>query len=331
MNGDPAMNLTTPYLGLNLITPFVVGASPLCDNLETARRLQDAGASALVMRSLFAEQVINSRDPFPGVEQGQEETSDYHDFAAYQLSPDEYLRHIERLKKTVSIPIIASLNGHRAGSWTTLAPRLEAAGANAIELNFYQVVTDPAIQADAVEVEMIELVRTMVSSVAIPVSAKLSPYHSSISQLAVAFELVGAAGVVVFNRFYQPDIDVDALSVQPVIRLSDPGELLLRLRWVAILSPLLRCSLGVTGGVHTWSGVAKSILAGAHAVQLVSVLLKHGPSVIPTLRDGLEMWMREHGFTDLEQFRGALNHQRCASPAAFERANYVRALQSWKI
>jgi len=256
---------------------------------------------------------------------------EYHDFAAYQLTPDDYLRHVEQLRRTVTIPIVASLNGYRAGSWINLAPRLEAAGASAIELNFYHVVTDYSLAADAVESEMIELVRAISSSVLIPVCAKLSPFHSSVAQLALALELAGAAGVVLFNRFYQPDIDVDELSVQPVIRLSEPGELLLRLRWLAILSPLLRGSLSVTGGVHTWAGVVKSILSGAHTVQLVSVLLKHGPHVITTLREGLEIWMREHGFSELGQFRGMLNHARCADPAAFERANYVRALQSWRI
>jgi len=325
------VNLTTRYLGLTLPTPFVVGASPFCDDLTMARRLQDAGASALVMRSLFAEQVTHSQDPFPGLGSRPEETSEYYDFAAYQLSPDEYLRQVERLRTSVSIPVIASLNGYRAGSWTKLAPQLEAAGAHAIELNFYHVVTAPTVPADSVESEMIELVRSISSSVLIPVSAKLSPFHSAISQLALALELAGAAGVVLFNRFYQPDIDVDDLSVQPVIRLSDPGELLLRLRWLAILSPLLRGSLGATGGVHTWSGVVKCVLAGAHAVQLVSVLLKHGPQAITTLQEGVEIWMRQHGFAELDQFRGALNHQRCSNPAAFERANYVRALQSWRI
>jgi len=325
------MNLTTSYLGMELRTPFVVGASPLCDDLTMARRLEDAGASALVMRSLFAEQFAHSLDPFPGTEAKGDRPGEYYDFAVYQLTPDAYLRHIEQLRRTVTIPIIASLNGYRAGSWISLAPRLEAAGANAIELNFYHVVTDWSLAADAVESEMIELVRAISSSVVIPVSAKLSPFHSSVAQLALALELAGAAGVVLFNRFYQPDIDVDELSVQPVIRLSEPGELLLRLRWLAILSPLLQGSLSVTGGVHAWSGVVKSILAGAHSVQLVSVLLKHGPHVITTLREGLEIWMREHGFSELGQFRGALNHARCADPAAFERANYVRALQSWRI
>jgi dihydroorotate dehydrogenase (fumarate) len=323
------MNLETTYLGMDLDSPFVVGASPFCDDLAMARRLQDAGASALVMRSLFAEQIVNSGEPMPGALQSG--SDEFFNFAVYQLSTDAYLRQIERLKKAVSIPIIASLNGHHSGNWTKFAPRLEAAGADAIELNFYQIVTDPAIAADAVETEMLELVSSISGSVLIPVAAKLSPYHSSVAQLALALELAGASGVVLFNRFYQPDINIDELSVEPVIRLSEPGELLLRLRWLAIIAPLLRSSLSVSGGVHTYAGVVKSILAGAHSVQLVSVLLKHGPHVISTLREGLEMWMHDRGFSELNQFRGLLNHERCVDPAAFERANYVRAMQSWKI
>ena len=310
------MNLATRYLGLNLSSPFIVGASPFCDDLEMARRLQDAGASALVMRSLFAEQIPGSRDPFPGAKIRTRQAEEFFDFAVYQLSPDEYLRQLEKLRSTVTIPVIASLNGNRPGRWTNLAPQLEAAGASAIELNFYQVVTDPSLPADAVETDMLEVMNVVSSSVLIPVSAKLSPFHSSIAQLALALELAGAAGVVLFNRFYQPDIDTDDLSVHPVIRLSDPGELLLRLRWLAIVSPLLRGSLSVSGGVHTSVGAVKSILAGAHAVQLVSALLKHGPSVIATLREGLDTWMRAHGFADLQEFRGLLNLQRCADPRA---------------
>jgi dihydroorotate dehydrogenase (fumarate) len=314
------MNLDTQYLGLRLKSPFVVGASPFCDDLEMAHRLEDAGASAIVMRSLFEEQitVAPARGEFPGQ-------------ADYQLSPREYLRQLERLKRTLSIPVIASLNGHGPGRWIDFAGQLERAGADAIELNFYQVVTDPGIGADQVETEMIEVVGRVSGSVRIPVGAKLSPFHASVSQLAVALELAGAAGIVLFNRFYQPDVNTDEIDVQSSLRLSDPGELLLRLRWLAIVSPLLRGSLSATGGVHGALDVVKAILTGAHTVQLVSVLLKHGPAVIPNLREGLERWMREHGFPDIERFRGLLNHQRCRDSAAYERAGYIRVLQSWKV
>jgi dihydroorotate dehydrogenase (fumarate) len=323
------MNLATNYLGLPLTSPFVVGASPCCDDIEVALRLQDAGAAAIVMRSLFEEQIDASRR-LPAAQRSAE-AADFSDYADYQLSPAEYLRQIEYLKKTLSIPVIASLNGHHPGSWTDFAAQLERAGADAIELNFYQVVTDPSVAADQVETEMLEMVGIVSGSVRIPVAAKLSPFHASVAQLAVALELAGASGIVLFNRFYQPDVNTEAIDVQPLLRLSEPGELLLRLRWLAILSPLLRGSLSATGGIHTWGGVVKAILTGAHAVQLVSVLLKHGPHVIASLREGLEGWMREHGYTDLSQFRGLLNHQRCRDSGAFERANYIRVLQSWKV
>jgi dihydroorotate dehydrogenase (fumarate) len=323
------MNLATNYLGLSLPSPFVVGASPFCDDPEVALRLQDAGASAIVMRSLFAEQITAARQIASAGRIG--ESTEFSDYADYQLSPDEYLRQIGHLKRMLSIPIIASLNGHHTGSWIDFAAQLERAGADAIEFNFYQVVTDPSMAADQVEMEMLDMVGNVSNSVRIPIAAKLSPFHASIAQLAVALELAGASGVVVFNRFYQPDVNIDDLDVQPLLRLSDPGELLLRLRWLAILSPLLRGSLSASGGIHTSAGVVKALLTGAHTVQLVSVLLKHGPHVLVTLREGLAGWMREHGYSDLDQFRGKLNHQRCRDSAAYERANYIRVLQSWKM
>lgn len=323
------MNLATRYLGLDLKNPFVVGASPFCDDLDLARRLQDAGAAALVMRSLFQEQITQRQSSRP-VAKLDDAAVEFPDFAAYQLSPDDYLRQLEQLKATVSIPVIASLNAHHTGSWIDFSERIEAAGADAIELNFYQVVTDPSVASDEVETEMLQLVGAISGQIRIPVAVKLSPFHTSIAQLAVALELAGASGLVLFNRFYQPDINTEDLAIQPSLRLSDPDELLLRLRWLAIVSPLLRGSLSVTGGIHSWSGVVKALLTGAHTFQLVSVLLKHGPHVIVTLREGLENWMREHGYSDLQQCRGLLNLQRCADPAAFERANYIRVLQSWK-
>jgi dihydroorotate dehydrogenase (fumarate) len=321
------MNLATNYLGLKLQNPFVAGASPCCDDVDVALRLQDAGASAVVMRSLFEEQIETGIATAPPRDAGGIAPDD----ADYLVSPEEYLRQIEHLKRTLTIPVIASLNGHHPGSWTNFASQLERAGADAIELNFYQVVTDPAIAADQIEREMLEMTGHVCDAVKIPVAAKLSPYHSGLAQLAVALELVGAAGIVIFNRFYQPDVDTDDLEVQPLLRLSEPGELLLRLRWLAILSPLLRGSLSATGGIHTSAGVVKSLLTGAHTVQLVSVLLRHGPHVIASLREGLEAWMRQHDYTDIDQFRGMLNHQRCRDTAAYERANYIRVLQSWKV
>lgn len=323
------MNLATNYLGLSLSSPFVIGASPFCDSVEVALRLQDEGAAALVMRSLFEEQIeMTRRRPAATSSAGK---FGHSEFADYQLSPDEYVRQLARLKQALAIPVIASLNGHHPGSWIDFAGRLERAGADAIELNFYQVVTDPTVEADRVETDMLEIVGAISRSVRIPIAAKISPYHASVAQLAVALELAGASGVVLFNRFYQPDVNTDELEVQPTLRLSEPGELLLRLRWLAILSPLLRCSLSATGGIHNAAGVVKALLTGANTVQLVSVVLKHGPHVISALREGLETWMRNHDYTDVAQFHGLLNHQRCRDTSAFERANYIRVLQSWKV
>jgi Dihydroorotate dehydrogenase len=293
--------------------------------------LQDSGAAALVMRSLFEEQIAPKPRSAAATKNIPRDPDLFPNYEEYQIAPDDYLRQITRLKQTVSIPVIASLNGHHAGKWTDFSRQIERAGADAIELNFYQVVTDPGVAADEIETEMLEMVNSVSGSVRIPIAAKISPFHTSVAQLAVALELAGAAGVVVFNRFYQPDISVDDVDVQSSLRLSDPGELLLRLRWLAILSPLLRCSLSATGGVHTWSGAVKALLCGAHTVQLVSVVLKHGPHVLVSLLEGLEGWMRDHGYASLDQFRALLNHARCSDPAAYERANYIRVLQSWKL
>lgn len=322
------MNLATEYMGLRLSSPLIVGASPCTDDVQGARHLQDAGASAVVLRSLFEEQVEAAHQP--AKPRSSEPLDEYGGSAEYAFSPTEYLRHIEQLKRALSIPVIASLNGHAAGKWTDFCRQLESAGADAIELNFYQVVTDPSIAADQVEMQMLEAVGAIRGMVAVPIAAKLSPYHASVAQLAVALELAGASGIVLFNRFYQPDISVDAFEVQPLLRLSEPGELLLRLRWLAILSPVVRASLCASGGVHTWSGVVKALLAGAQTVQVVSAILKHGSKTLSALRLGLETWMRQMGYSDLDQFRGRLSLARCPDSSAYERANYVRVLQSWK-
>jgi dihydroorotate dehydrogenase (fumarate) len=326
------MNLTTTYLGLKLRSPFIVGASPFCDSTFVARRLEDAGAGAVVMRSLFEEQLEPPARGQPIARNGGAGASEkLLELSDYQLSPDQYLRQLADLKADLTIPVIASLNGHRPGEWIEFARRLERAGADAIELNFYQVVTDPTLAADQIETAILETVHTMADSVKVPIAVKLSPFHTGVAQLAAALELAGAAGIVLFNRFFQPDVNVDEVDVQPTLRLSESSELLLRLRWLAILSPQLRISLAATGGVHRSEDAVKAFLTGAHAVQIVSVLLQHGPRVIETLVQGVERWMREHDYTELEQWRGTLNLRRCRDSAAFERANYIRALQSWTV
>jgi len=330
------MNLATTYLGLPLRNPLIVGASPFCDHIHAAGQLQDAGAAAIVMRSLFEEQItLEQRALFNATES----IADSHPEAAsyfpaveeYQLTPDHYLRQLSALKSSLSIPVIASLNGRTPGAWTDYAKKFEDAGADAIELNLYQLVTDAEQSSAQVETTMLDVVDSVTGTVKIPVAVKLSPFHTALPHFVRSLENAGAAGVVLFNRFYQPDFDIEALSALPTLRLSDSSELLLRLRWLAVLSPNRRASLAASGGVHTTDDILKSLLAGADAVQLVAVLLKHGPRILSTLLRDLDRWLTEHDYTTLDQVRGALNHRRCPDPAAFERANYQKILQSWVI
>lgn len=330
------MKFATTYLGLNLRNPLVVGASPFADNINAAIQLQDAGAAALVMRSLFEEQIDMESKALhflleTPAESSSEATSYFPHYEEYQLTPDHYLKQLGHLKSALTIPVIASLNGCRPGGWTDYGRRMEAAGADAIELNLYHLVTDPQRDAAAVEADMLETVRNVTSTVKIPVAVKISAFHTAPAQFALALEAAGAAGVVIFNRFYQPEINIEEMEVEPQLRLSSPSELLMRLRWLAIISPHLKGSLAVTGGVHSAENVIKAILSGAHAVQLVSVLLKHGPNFLSTILLGLKTWMEAHDYTDVNEFRGAMNVKRCPDAAAFERANYQRILQSWKI
>ncbi len=316
------MKLSTNYLGLRLSSPLVVGASPFCDTVYQARNLQDAGVGALVLRSLFEEDCA----PVPAQLNPDEPV----EVAAYQHSVVGYAHYIAALKQDISIPVVASLNGTRTFAWAENAARLQLAGADAIELNFYRVVSDVNVDADQVELEMIEIVRAVTAAVRIPVCVKLSPYHTALAQLVVALELAGAAGVVLFNRFYQPDINISTLEVQPHLKLSVPEEVQLRLRWLAILSPKIRGTLIANGGFHASSDVIKALLTGASAVQVVSVLLRHGPMVLHTLHAGIESWMSEHGYADIAAFRGLLAVDRAKDASAFERANYHSTLQSWR-
>lgn len=330
------MNLSTDYLGLTLRNPLVVGASPCCDDLDLCRRLEDAGASALVMHSLFEEQVDleeNARHQLlDGIAESHSEAADYFPhYDDYTLTPDLYLRQLLRLKSALRIPVIASLNGYRPGGWIDHARRIEDAGADALELNLYSLPTDPETDADAVETDLLFIVREVVNSVNIPVAVKLSPWLTAPANFVRQLELAGAKGAVMFNRFYQPDFSIEDLDVHPQLRLSDSSELLLRLRWLAIVSPHTKLSLAASGGVHTSSDFIKALLAGANAVQVVSAVLRHGTCALPTLLNGLQAWMREHEYHSVGQLRGALNLARCPQPAAHERANYLNVLQSWRV
>lgn len=330
------MNLSSDYLGLRLRNPLVIGASPCCDDLDFCKRLQDAGAAAIVMHSLFEEQIEfeeNARFKLiDGIGDSNPEGLDYFPhYDDYSLTPDLYVRQLARLKATLDIPVIASLNGHRPGGWIDQARRLEEAGADALELNLYALPTDPDLDADDVEADQLFVVGQVVDTVKIPVSVKLSPFHTAPAHFVRQLEMRGAKGAVLFNRFYQPDFSIEDLEVQPQLRLSDSSELLLRLRWLAIVSPVTHLGLSASGGIHTSTDLIKAILAGAHSTQVVSTVLRHGASAVSTLLSGLEAWMREHEYHAIEEMRGALNLARCPNPAAHERANYLNVLQSWRV
>jgi dihydroorotate dehydrogenase (fumarate) len=328
------MQTGTSYLGFRLPHPFIAGASPFGYQLDTIKRLEDAGCAAVVLHSLFEEQItlasrgrIRNRDPLD-----REFATALVDFPAsddYPLGPQEYAEHINRVKQAVGIPIIGSLNGTSAESWLAFSRIIEQAGADALELNLYEVVTDLGISGLAVEHQIVEIVKELKRGLKIPIAVKLSPFFAAFGNIARQLDAAGADGLVLFNRFYQPDIDIRTMRASPQVALSTSGELLLRLRWLAILHGRVRPSLAVTGGVAVPDDGIKALLAGADVVQIVSALLRHGPAHIAAMRRGLEQWMEWHKAARLDEVRGRVSLKRTEDPAAFERANYIRALQSW--
>jgi len=329
------MDLSTTYLGLSLAHPFMPGASPLVDDPDTVRRLEDPGASAIVMHSVFEEQVsmVHART-LHDLEAHNDSFAEASSFlprpTEFRLAPDAYLEQIRKIRAAVAVPVIGSLNGVTPSGWLEYARLIEQAGAHALELNVYHVATDPEETAASVERRTLDILASVRGSVRIPVAIKLSPFHSSLSHFAAEIESAGAGALVLFNRFYQPDIDIEGLEVSSQLRLSDSSELLLRLRWLAILSARRRMDFAVSGGVHTVQDAIKALMAGATVVQMVSALLERGPSHLTHVRDGVTRWMEEHEYESLAQLRGSMSHARCPDPAAFERGNYMRLLQSWK-
>jgi len=328
------MDLSVRYLGLDLENPFVVGASPLADDLDTARRLEDAGAAAIVMRSLFEEQIVREQlSAFLHTEMHGESFAEALSYfpspQRFVFGPEEYLDHLRRLKEAVRIPVIASLNGSSPGGWLDYPPLIEKIGADALELNLYTLALDPEVEGSALEQSSLEAVREVRRSVRFPVAVKLSPFYSSFANFAYRLDAQGVAGLVLFNRFYQPDIDVENLQVRESLQLSSSAELPLRLRWVAALAGRVAGSLAVTGGVHSALDVVKSVMAGADAVQLVSALLKGGPAWLKRLRAEVEHWMAEHEWNSLKVMRGNMSLRTCPDPGAYERANYMMMLQGW--
>ncbi len=328
------MRLSTHYCGLHLPHPLVVGASPMVDDLDVVRRLEDAGAAAIVMRSLFQEQIEReSMATFGHMEDMAhafgEALSFFPDTDDYKLGPQEYLDSLRKLKETVHIPVIASLNGTSPGGWLEYGKLMEEAGADALELNFYELPTDFDRSGAEIEEEALTVVRTLTDEVSIPISVKLSSAWSSLPHLAKGLVEAGAKGLVLFNRFYQADIDIDELEYIRHIQLSQPRELSSRLRAIAILYGRLDASLICTGGVHSVEDLVKAIMSGADAVQVVAAILSRGPEHLTRLRDGLQQWMEEREYATLEDLKGSMSLSHCPDPHALLRGNYAQLLQSW--
>jgi dihydroorotate dehydrogenase (fumarate) len=330
------MDFSTEYLGFKLPHPLVAGASPLSDDLDGVRRLEDAGAAAIVLRSLIEEQITREQmTEFVNLENhgesSAEATSYFPSVHSFALGPTQYLEHLRRVKAAVHIPVIASLNGTTPGGWTEYARLMAQAGADALELNLYRIATDAQTTSADIERQAIETVRAVKEAVGpVPVAVKLSPFYTALAHLARELDGAGASGLVLFNRFYQPDIDAEALMATRTLHLSDSSELRLRLHWTAILSGRVRASLAVTGGVHTALDVVKATMAGAHVTQLVSALLMHGPAHLRTVLDDLSAWMQEQEWPSLAEMRGNLSFSKVPDPDAYERANYMLMLQGWR-
>lgn len=328
------MNLKTNYLGLELENPLVPSSSPLSRTLDGLRQMEDAGASAVVLYSLFEEQIMQESHTLnehllQGTNSFAEALDYFPEAPEYKYGPDIYLNHIRRAKEALSIPVIGSLNGVSTGWWIRYAKDIEQAGADALELNIYYLPTKLDESSMEVEALYLDALAQVKSAVNIPVAMKLSPYFSAMGNMAKRLVEAGADGLVLFNRFYQPDLDLEQLAVVPNLVLSAPTEMRLPLRWIAILYGRLQTDLALTSGVHNVSDVLKGIAAGASVTMLASELLRNGVERLPVLREGVEAWLIENEYESLDQLRGSLSQINCAEPAAFERANYMRVLSSY--
>lgn len=327
------MDLRTSYLGLNLHSPIVPSAGPYSQSLDGVKRLEDAGAAAIVLYSLFEEQLtLDEGELAQFLAQGttlQEAMEHWATTRRMRQSPVDYLEHVRKAKESTEIPIIANLNGTPHLRWTHYAKLLEQAGADALELNFYFVPTNPELQASELEADIIETIRAIKAQIKIPVSLKLSPYYTNLSAAAASFVNAGVDGLVLFNRFFQPDIDLERMQVKPKLLSSSSQDLRLRMRWMAILSGQLQTSLAGTGGVQTAEDVVKLVLTGADVTFVCSVLLRLGLRYMQTLENGLRAWLGEHGYSSLDEIKGKLNQANCLDPSLFERAQYVKTLDSY--
>ena len=325
------MNLATNYLGISLQSPLIVGSSPLTDNLDTVKQLEDAGAAAVVLPSLYEEEITGEQmsDFFTSETYGDSfpEASSYLPEADSAPGPDEYLEQLRRVKQAVGIPVIASLNGSTPGGWLSNACLMEQAGADAIELHLYHAASDPAFNASQVESQLLQVLWGVKGELGIPVAVKLSPLFTAFANFALQVDAAGADGIVLFTRFHKIDFDVVELEVRRHVELSTSAELDLRLRGTAVLSGRVKASLAISGGVHTALDVIKATMAGAHAVQLVSALMRHGPRYLRTLRTELEAWMIANEWSSLTEMRGNMSFQKIPNPAVYERETFRRMFQ----
>ena len=327
-------DLKTSYLGFTLANPIVASASPLSESVDRIRQLEDAGVSAVVLPSLFEEQLslegqALDSDLSRGSESFPESLSYFPDMTDYNLGPESYLELIQEAKNSVSIPVIASLNGVTTGGWTRYARLMEQAGANAIELNLYALPTDTEESAVQVEKRYAELVSEVRGTVSIPLAVKLSHFFTAFPNMAKRMDTAGANALVLFNRFYQPDFDIEALEVTPTLVLSHSYELLLRLHWVGIIYGHVKADMAVTGGVHTAGDVLKSMMAGARVAMMTSALLRNGLGHVRVVLDDLTRWMEEHEYESIHQMQGSMSRRSAANPSAFERGNYMKVLSSY--
>ncbi len=328
------IDLSTTYLGLKLKNPLVVSASPMCQDVGNVRRMEDSGASAVVLHSLFEEQIeVESEelDRFltESADHGAESVTHFPELLYPVTIPDAYLKHIQECKKAVKIPVIASLNGATPGGWIDFAKKMEQAGADALELNIFYIPVDPAMSGESVEKRYTDLVTAVKAAIKIPVAVKLGPYFSSPANMAKKLDAAGADGLVLFNRFYQPDYDLEALEVVPNLILSNSHELLLRLHWIAVLYGQVKADLALTGGAHTATDVVKSMMAGAKVAMMTSALLKRGIGYLDTVATELLVWMGEHEYDSIRQMQGSMSRNSVPQPQAFERANYLKVLSSY--
>ena len=334
------VDLTTNYLGLTLKNPLVASASPLSQKIETVRQLEDAGVSAVVMYSLFEEQIIADslrlhRDLSQGTDSFAEamtylpDLTAYSDLRQYNIGPEVYVENLYNLKRAVEIPVIGSLNGITNGGWIEYAHKIQEAGADALELNIYNLPTDPEMTSSALEERYIDLVRSIRANIKIPIAVKLSPFFTALPNFAKRLTEAGVNGLVLFNRFYQPDFDLDELEVVPRLMLSSSQELRLPLRWIAILYGRIPVDFALTSGIHTPEDIIKATMAGASACMMTSTLLKYGIGHAAELLAGIQSWMEVNEYESIAQMKGSMSQQAVAEPAAFERANYIKVLSSF--